>query len=1308
MDSRLSRWLDGLLEACWLAAIVVTPLFFNIHSERVFEPDKIALLRSLALLMAAAWVVKVVDQQAWRHLDQLRPSHPESIWRRPFALVVILLLTVYLLSTLLSVVPYTSWAGSYQRLQGTYTMLSYVVIFALMATIIRDRSQIRRVVTVAIITSIPVAFYGLLQHFGLDPLPWGGDVTERVAGHMGNAIFIAAYLIMIVPLTVSRIINAFSDILTRDELSVADVVRSSIYIFALAIQLLTIYWSGSRGPLIGLGVGLFAFTLVLLVSLRDVAPEQRAATAGRVRRVLPALALLSPAVLALLLSKPVSDATSPLVAFLFFMGTVALSAVAVFLMVAMGRGWQWLWLGWILLTGFAGLWLLAFNIQPGRTAAVADVPVLGGVVQVMDEWRELPTIGSFGRMLDATATAGRKKSGRVRVLIWEGALDLISPHSPLVYPDGSADPFNFLRPIIGYGPESMYVAYNRFYPAELATVEARNASPDRSHNETFDALVITGWLGFLAWQAVYLSVIYFAFRYLGVIRSRRDTWVFIGLLVGGALLGALVVLLLAEGIYLGVAVPTGVMAGVIFYLIYYALFSETHPAPADVSERLWPFAADRLLMNALVAAVLAHYVEIHFGIAISATRLMFFVYVALMVALAYGLPRLATTAEPAPAAVSTAKGRRKPKSVVAATTPPLLDHGWNQIILVGLLLVLALSVMGYSFITYALPPGKVITGLGDLSTLEIFRQSLLQNAQRDFAGSPFVFAMFILTWGLGWLIALSEMAKHGELPFALGAVTSPTSRARLAGGAFMVMGLAAVAARFLLAAPADATGLLGRSLLLVWGIVSLIAGAVLLLGRDQATAAGGLTAVAGLALSPALLAGGAVAWGVGLAAVCGAILFLLWQPAWRHSLLPLAGVVGGSLIAGLLYTLWHAARFRASLFFQPPADVTSMAELRGLEALGIAGLLSGLYVFIFLLILLMAVAIAWSALAGRGGGRPWANTPLTIAALAIVMGGALFLIATTNLRVIQADMIFKRGRPFDDQATRSGQADPEATRAAWDAAIAVYDQAIARAPREDYYYLFLGRALLERSGAAGDALDRLAYLQEAEARLLEARSLNPLNTDHTANLARLYTRWSGVVPEGPERDTYVQLGEQYYQQALGLSPQNSIIRNEYARLALELNRDCAQALALLDESVTVDPFYTLSWLSRADAYVLCGRTLPEPSRTQHFETAAASLQTALGQQPDNVRAWVQLAGVWREIGRHAEALDAVAQARLANTNGQFPENELDFIEARNRAALGETDDARALAQQALTTADPDLATQIEAFLAELEAGASPN
>ena len=177
-------------------------------------------------------------------------------------LPVVALVLVYALATLFSIAPRVSWAGSYQRLQGTYTTLSYIVIFAMMAAAIRTPQQVRRVVSTAIVASIPVALYGLLQHFGHDPLPWGGNVQDRVAGNMGNAIFIAAYLIMVVPLTLARIVDAVGAILGDDRLSAADVARAAAYLFILAIQLLTIYWSGSRGPLIGLAVGLFSFCLL--------------------------------------------------------------------------------------------------------------------------------------------------------------------------------------------------------------------------------------------------------------------------------------------------------------------------------------------------------------------------------------------------------------------------------------------------------------------------------------------------------------------------------------------------------------------------------------------------------------------------------------------------------------------------------------------------------------------------------------------------------------------------------------------------------------------------------------------------------------------------------------------------------------------------------------------------------------------------------------------------------------------------------------------------------------------------------------
>ncbi|UCG25577.1 MAG: hypothetical protein JSW55_06200, partial [Chloroflexota bacterium] len=268
MDSKLQRYCDGLLEAGWLAAVVVTPLFFNIHSSRVFEPDKLTLLRSIAVLMAGVWLVKFVDRQGWRSLSWLSWRGEDSIWRMPFVLAVFLLAVVYLVATAFSITPVVSWAGSYQRLQGAYTTLSYIVIFALMVATMRGRDQVSRVVTTVIVVSIPVSLYAMLQHFNLDPLPWGGDTQRRVAGSMGNSIFIAAYIIMVVPLTLARIIDAFTNILTDEQLDAADVIRSSIYIFALAIQLIAIYWTNSRGPFLGLAASMYAFVLILLVTLR--------------------------------------------------------------------------------------------------------------------------------------------------------------------------------------------------------------------------------------------------------------------------------------------------------------------------------------------------------------------------------------------------------------------------------------------------------------------------------------------------------------------------------------------------------------------------------------------------------------------------------------------------------------------------------------------------------------------------------------------------------------------------------------------------------------------------------------------------------------------------------------------------------------------------------------------------------------------------------------------------------------------------------------------------------------------------------
>ena len=1265
MRSKLASWCDGFIEAGILVAIIGAPLFFNIHSDRVFEPDKLTLVRSLALLMAGMWLVGFIERMGWKELDWLRWRSDTSIWRMPFVLAVFLLVVIYLVSTAFSVVPRTSWAGSYQRLQGTYTTLSYIVIFALAVYTLRRRDQINRLVTTVIITSIPVSLYALLQHYGLDPLPWGGNVQVRVAGHMGNAIFIAAYLIMAVPLTVVRIIDAFTNILSDEELSYADVVRSSVYIFTVAIQLVAIYWSGSRGPMLGLMIGMFALVLILLVSLRNAVTEQgrfRLNDLGRALLLVLVGTFVAGGFIYLLVRlitstgrlASLSGAAASLAAFAGALGVVA---VAIFVLVAMRRGWRWLWLSWLMLTAVGIVWLGLFNLAPEIDETQAPAQTLSGrVIETVDAWRQLPTVGRFGRLLEA-----ERGTGRVRVLIWQGALELLRPHEPLVFPDGETDTFNFLRPLIGYGPESMYVAYNPFYVPELATIEARNASPDRSHNETFDALIITGLLGFLIWQALYLSVFYYGFRWLGVVRSNRDRNVLIALWIAGAILGALIITELLGLVYIGVAIPFGSIAGLALYLVYYALFASTGLSiDAEVStvakvsataEANDPFQVDRLLLMGLLAAVVAHYVEIHFGIAIASTRVHFFIYVALMLLVGYVLPRYREQQ----VAVAEAPGRsrrrwrQRPGRSGPAWLGPVLAATFVQTVIIG--------ILGYEFMNYSQPPGVTVQTLADVpSAGDILHQAFFVHPGQGFIDSPFIFLLIILSWILGTLASLSEMVRQGILSTSTATTSRTPQNYQTAGVVFIILVLVGFATRFL-QSEAGATGtsqLLGQGLIFMWSALCLFAALWLFRRHRQAGEVAGFTAATGLALAiPVLIAGSGV-YGTAMLLACASILYLLWGGRWTAYAGPGLIIAIPSIVTGFIYVYLHAYQIRNAIYLGPPQSMPDLQRLI-FSADRFAGFLTLFYAFIIALLLIVPFGIARSRMAqARQSG-----SILGYVTLVLVIVAGLFLVTTTNLRIIQADIVYKQARPLDSQASRASNAQ------AWEAPIAIYEHAIELAPVEDFYYLFLGRAYLEQSAVTTDEQRQSQLLETARERLLEAQRINPLNTDHTANLARLNTRWSNLSSlDEQRRDELLQQAKAYYQDALALSPQNSVIRNEYGNLLATLDNDCPSAIDTFERSLAIDPFFVQTYYGLAGVYEICaGQQAPEEQET-YYRRAAQLLEEGLERSQDN-------------------ASSVLLQA------------------ARLYQQAGEIDMARTLANQALTDAPPEAQEQIQAFLDQL-------
>ncbi len=1040
-SSRLSTFCDRALEAGWLLGVTITPVFFNVYSSRVFEPDKLTTLRGLAVVMAILWIVRLMEE-LFAGQKPLRFS-----WRTPMVLPALLMMVVYLISSAFSLVPYTSFMGSYQRLQGTFTLFGYLVIFFAMLTSLRTRAQLSRLITVLILNSLPISLYGIIQHNGLDPLPWAGDVQSRVASNMGNAIFVAAYLIMIVPLTAARIVESFHDILNREEARTSDILRASGYIFLLAVQLLTIWYSKSRGPWLGIVAAGFLFPYLGLMALqrREVVEQGRSPTLWRdlLRGVgfgLGSLGLAAGLVgLALwAIGGKVAVYVGGGVGVLLFGGLWLY-------MVVERKGWRWLWIGWGTIGLVTALSLVAINI-PGP---------------LQDRVLKMPSIKRL-----ATITQLESGTGKVRTLIWEGTVELISPHAPIKFPDGREDRFNAIRLIVGYGPESMYVAYNSFYPPELGHYESRTASPDRSHNETLDSIVITGLLGLGVYLFTFLSFFYWGFRWLGLLRSRRQLvlWLVLDLIF---ILILFFIGLKLDGFHLfAVAVPLGILVGTMLYLTLQALDVTVH----GMGEEKASFHPHTILLIALIASVLAHFVEINFGIAIASTRTTFWAYAAMLVVLGLqwmpAAPSLeaaqAVPVEPAPREVREGRVSRKRRRKTARAARRIAERSappsrkWLMaVVALSLTAVFLLGTLAYDFVNN---PKR----LGDAG--EIFVRSLTMKYHPKEERSYGALMIFVFTWVLFGVVGLGEL---------------------------------------------DREGLFNRERAKRWGVAVLVYAAISLVGL----------------------------------------------------------LIFGSMDAGL----------QASL---TKITVTTLQQIVDV-ADKLSSLLGQYYGLIYTLLTLIALALTL-------GDRPtkrWGH-PASYVVLVILLFLSVPVIRAGCYNLIRADIIYKQGGVF---ANNNNANDKQI-------GIAHYERSIGYTPREDYYYLFLGKAYLELAQILPEETSweqREAVFRKTEEVLTRARELNPLNTDHSANLARFYKSWAARITtvelrkQGltekqkkalkEQRDALLQKSLENYEIALTLSPHNPIIWNELAMLYSIDMHDTQKATETISKSLQVDPGFDQTW-----------------------------------------------------------------------------------------------------------------------------------
>jgi len=196
-----------LIEAGWLLAVAMVPLVFDQRSWGTFTMIKVATIQGAGLLV----LVGLLAQMAgfFRRSGGLRGVvRAGRVGGGVWPAVAVLLSGG--LATFFSVDRGASVWGSPEFGQGWITMSTLFSLFLGLAANLRSRAQVERLVSTALGASVPMAIYALIQRAGRDPVIFD-SVHPGAFSFAGQPIFLAGYLLMLIPLSVWRVWGAFEE-----------------------------------------------------------------------------------------------------------------------------------------------------------------------------------------------------------------------------------------------------------------------------------------------------------------------------------------------------------------------------------------------------------------------------------------------------------------------------------------------------------------------------------------------------------------------------------------------------------------------------------------------------------------------------------------------------------------------------------------------------------------------------------------------------------------------------------------------------------------------------------------------------------------------------------------------------------------------------------------------------------------------------------------------------------------------------------------------------------------------------------------
>lgn len=246
-QSLLKKAIFATVSATFFVPLIMAPAHFIFP----FIVPKAVVFRSLTLIILGLWLVLLVmDWQRYRIRSSIT------------TITVLVFFATLLLSTFLGVDWYRSFWDNHERMLGLFTIAHYLIYYLVLTAVVQRREEWRQLLRMFLFAGSIVMVIAFIQRFS--PTFLLNQSGSRTAATLGNPIYVGGYGLFL------TFVGWYLAVTTT---------HKGWRLFAAlggVLGFLGIFWSGTRGALLGLVAGVGVLSLLYLIRLKDHPQVRRA------------------------------------------------------------------------------------------------------------------------------------------------------------------------------------------------------------------------------------------------------------------------------------------------------------------------------------------------------------------------------------------------------------------------------------------------------------------------------------------------------------------------------------------------------------------------------------------------------------------------------------------------------------------------------------------------------------------------------------------------------------------------------------------------------------------------------------------------------------------------------------------------------------------------------------------------------------------------------------------------------------------------------------------------------------------------